>query len=134
MSSQNDSEPSAEGKKPDKAPPTPFRVVWDKYAPALTASLMGGALVALSNIGLQSCSNTDELLRDNMELRFNAVELRFNAVQESITGLREDFSELKASNMERIQFLERLRMDQSKAEPSSDPADKEEPLIPVKEI
>ena len=65
---------------------------------------------------MRSCDDTDELLRENMDLRFNLVDEKFKGLNESIDQVRSELSDFKASYEERVRYLERERMEAANLE------------------
>ena len=75
------------------------QIDWSKWGPPLMVSLI--SLVGLFT--LRECDNRDELLRENMDLKFEHINESIEAVRGDIAGFQDTYDA-------RITFLERERM------------------------
>ena len=106
--------PTPPGEKSRDADPKRSR--WVNFFPTAVPAIIVAVLTVASMWAMRSCDDTDELLRENMDLRFNLVDEKFKGLNESIDQVRSELSDFKASYEERVRYLERERMEAANLE------------------
>ena len=110
--------PTLAGHKVNEPAPRPSR--WASVLPTSVPAIIVAIVTVSSMWAMRSCDDTDELLRENMDLRFNLVDEKFNGLNESINQVRTELSEFKASYEERVRYLERERVEAANLTPDDD--------------
>ena len=66
---------------------------WASVFPASVPAMIVAIVTVFSMWVMRSCDDTNELLRENMDLRFNLVDEKFNRLNESIDQVRTELSD-----------------------------------------